>query len=235
MKYKSTLSKTEREKIFALFLHSNRLKFNQIEKSLGARSNIVAYHLEQMQKEKLLEKRGEYYYLTKHAEKYLPIFSHLVGEELSPLPVVLIAIRHQNKILLIKRNKRPYKDYWAMVGGKVLLEESIEHACLRLVKEKTGLDGTFVSTNAIVHEKVEGDGMIKHAFILLFATVKVSSIKCKESAEGTLKWFLLVKDHKNDIVPSDAWLIKHQLSSKIKIHHVHMHEKDGELTSFEIK
>ena len=67
--------KKEREEIFRLFLNCDRLKFSDIEKALKIRSNMVSYHIEQMQKEKLLEKKGEYYFLTAGADKYSDIFS----------------------------------------------------------------------------------------------------------------------------------------------------------------
>ena len=117
----------------------------EIEMRTGIRSNMVSYHIKKMQKEGLLEKRGEFYFLTKNAEKYMPIFSNLIGEELSPLPVILIALINKNKILLIKRNKRPYKNYWSMIGGKMLLEENFKKASLRQVKEKTNLDCEYKS------------------------------------------------------------------------------------------
>ena len=97
MKYSGSLVKEERARIFKLFLNNQKLKFSEIEKETGIRSNMVSYHIEKMQEENLLEKRGEYYYLTKNAEKYIPIFSNIVGEELSPLPVILVALVNKNK------------------------------------------------------------------------------------------------------------------------------------------
>ena len=44
------------------------------------------------------------------------------------------------QILLIKRLHRPFKDHWAMPGGFVDYEESINKACLREVKEETNID-----------------------------------------------------------------------------------------------
>jgi len=236
MKYTGSLVKKEREKIFRLFLENLKLKFNEIEKETGIRSNMVSYHLERMQEEGLLEKRGEYYLVTKNAEKYIPIFSNLIGKELSTLPVILVALINKNQILLMKRNRRPYKDYWSLIGGKMLLEEDFETASLRQVKEKTNLDCKYVGLSSVLHERVKGDRIIKHSFILFFAKTITKNKNFIESPHGKLKWFNL-KDigKKEKIIPSDLWLIKNKLNSKIDVKEATMLEKGGKLSRFKIK
>ncbi|MBW3012609.1 NUDIX domain-containing protein [Candidatus Woesearchaeota archaeon] len=235
MKYSGGLVKKEREQIFKLFTQNTRLKFNEIEKAIKIRSNMVSYHLEQMQKEGLLEKKGDYYYLTKESEKYLPIIPQVTGESMSPVPVVLVALMNKNKILLIKRNNRPYKGYWCMIGGKMLLEESFAQASKRLVKEKSNLDAEYVSINNVLHEQVEGDDMVKHSFILFFTKMKTEETRFRRTEYGDLQWFDLNELDKLKIVPSDLWLIKNKLDSTIDVKEAYMKEKEGQLNSFEMK
>jgi ADP-ribose pyrophosphatase YjhB (NUDIX family) len=227
------LSKKEREKIFSLFLDNTKLKFSQIEKSIKLRSNLVAYHLEKLQKENLIEKKGSYYYLTKQAEKYLPVIPHILGKELSPLPVILVALLNKDKILLLKRNNRPYKNYWGLLGGKILLEENFKKACIRKVKEESSIDCKFISLNAVLHEQVNSDDVVKHSFILFFTKARTSSLDFKESPQGKLKWFSLTDLDKEKIIPSDLWLIKNKLNSKIDVKSASMKESNNKL-SFKI-
>lgn len=49
-----------------------------------------------------------------------------------------------DQILLVKRDTVPFKDYWALPGGRMDPEETIEQTVMREVKEETGLDVTVV-------------------------------------------------------------------------------------------
>lgn len=51
----------------------------------------------------------------------------------------LCIVRDNEKILVQKREKHPFKGFWNAPGGKVELRESPTEACLREVYEETGL------------------------------------------------------------------------------------------------
>jgi ADP-ribose pyrophosphatase YjhB (NUDIX family) len=234
MRYSGGLVKKEREQIFKLFLENTKLKFNEIEKALKIRSNMVSYHLEKMQEEGLLEKKDEHYYLTKKAERYLPIVQHITGKELSPVPVVLVAVLNKDKILLIKRRIRPYQNYWSALGGKMQMEESFEQASKRVVKEKTNIDAAYEGIASVLYEKVEGEEIIKHSFIHFFTIMTTKESEFKETDYGALKWLKLSELDNEKIIPSDIWLIKNKLKSKIEVISAEMKEDKGELIDFKI-
>lgn len=235
MKYSGGLVKKERELIFKLFIDKTRLKFNEIEKAIKIRSNMVSYHLEKMQEEGLIEKNEDSYQLTKEAEKYIPIVPHITGEKLSPLPVVLVALinKEDNKILLIKRNNRPYQNYWSLIGGKMLHEESFEETSKRLIQTKTRLDAEFISINSVLHERVEDD-IIKHSFILFFTKMGTEETELKFSRYGELRWFNIEDIDEEDIIPSDLWLIKNKLNETIDVRSAGMNDNKGSLNSFKV-
>lgn len=49
-------------------------------------------------------------------------------------------IPYRGGIILIKRKKEPFKDFYALPGGIVEYGERVENALVREVKEETGLD-----------------------------------------------------------------------------------------------
>jgi len=81
----------------------------------------------------------------------------------NPLPVALaIAIRDKN-FLLIKRGIPPKKGMWASPSGFIEIGETAEEACLRELKEETGVSGEIVKLVGVVrHEdkEVYGDMLI---------------------------------------------------------------------------
>ena len=235
MKYKAGIAKKEREEIFKLFLNDSKLKFNEIEKAIKIRSNMVSYHLDKMQEEGILEKKQEYYQLTKDAEKYVPIFANIIGKKLSPVPVILVAVINNNKILMIKRNRRPYKDYWSMIGGKMLLNEDFKQSSIRIVKEKTGLDAEFISFNSIMQEKVKTNNEVKHNFILFFTKTGVDKEKFSNSEHGELKWFNIEDLNPKNTIPSDYWLLKNKFSANIEVLNAEMNDDNGKLSNFKIQ
>src|SRR5215469_5264374 len=48
------------------------------------------------------------------------------------------------KVALIKRGIEPFKDWWAIPGGFVLPEESLEEAAMREVREEAGVKDVFL-------------------------------------------------------------------------------------------
>jgi 8-oxo-dGTP diphosphatase len=64
-----------------------------------------------------------------------------------------IILYPQNKILLIKRDTLPFKDFWALPGGRLDEGETVEQTCVREVKEETGLDVEIVYKIGDYHER----------------------------------------------------------------------------------
>jgi 8-oxo-dGTP diphosphatase len=54
---------------------------------------------------------------------------------------VLRFLKDDIKVLLIKRGKEPFKGCWALPGGFIEMDEELEDAAVRELKEETGVSG----------------------------------------------------------------------------------------------
>lgn len=104
--------------------------------------------------------------------------------------IVIFTIRQDAlKVLLIKRAMPPYQGEWALPGGFVNLDESLEEGARRELEEETGVSGvyleqlyTFGKPNRDPRERV-----ITVAYYALIPTDTVE-IRAATDAEG-VSWF----------------------------------------------
>ncbi len=65
---------------------------------------------------------------------------HVMNKVLS-VGIGAVVIDRENRILLVKRGHPPGEGYWAVPGGHLEYGEHIIDACLRELKEETGVTG----------------------------------------------------------------------------------------------
>jgi ADP-ribose pyrophosphatase YjhB (NUDIX family) len=191
------------KEILDQFLYKNKLKFNEIEKSLKIRSNKLTYHLNKLIQKNILTKTKDSYSLSKSSEYLIPYLSN----KNPVLPVILVSIKKKEKIFLIKRKKRPFIDKLGIPGGRLLMGETIKAATKRILKEKYNISCEFSKVNSISLEHVKKQNKIIHSFLLIFVTAKTN-----DKID-----YINPNNNKNKIIPSDYNLIKNQLTKKTNI------------------
>lgn len=67
------------------------------------------------------------------------------------LNVILVYNKEENKILMCKRKKEPYKGKFNLVGGKVEPGEDKLHAAYRELKEETGITENDIKLTNIMN------------------------------------------------------------------------------------
>ncbi len=97
-----------------------------------------------------------------------------------------------DKILLIKRNTKPFVGYWALPGGRMDPGETIEQTVIREVKEETGLDVAIVRVIGEYVEKGIKDDIEYEYYPTCFAVQPVGGeLKKQDSEIQEMKLFSL--------------------------------------------
>ena len=67
------------------------------------------------------------------------------------LNVIMVYNKEENKILMCKREKEPYKGKFNLVGGKVEQDEDELHAAYRELREETGITNKDITLTHIMN------------------------------------------------------------------------------------
>ena len=191
------------DKILKLFQYNQKLKFTEIEDSLNIRSNKLAYHLKNLLKSGVLNKEGEFYFLSEASEYLIPY----IDEKNATLPAILIHVGNAKESLLYTRNKRPYRGLLSMPGGRILIGESLDEAVKRILGKKFNINSKLSKIHSVSLEHVRKSGRLIHSFLLIFV-----SATTKDTISLTD-----LKKNKSKIIPSDYNLLSNDLSKKISI------------------
>jgi 8-oxo-dGTP diphosphatase len=133
-----------------------------------------------------------------------------------PLAVVIAALVHDGKILLIRRRRGDYVGLWGLPGGKIEKGEHLYRAALREIAEETGIEATFKGYLGLVSERLEEDGRAAQHFLLHLCELTPGTTATAQNNEGELGWFDCDKigSIKNQIIPSDFLIIRRMVSGR---------------------
>jgi len=92
------------------------------------------------------------------------------------------------EILLIKRSNYPYKGAWALPGGFVDQNETVEQAVVREVREETGLK-TIIRSMLGVYSSPDRDP--RKTISIAFVLKQVSGRTRTSNETSDVKWFNL--------------------------------------------
>ncbi len=135
------------------------------------------------------------------------------GKEYIRLAVDAIVQNSEGKVLMIKRNKDPYKDYWCLVGGHVEYGERLRDAVIREVKEETGLDVQPVGDHIGIFDDPKRDPRYHMISICYLAKVVGGELKADKREVKEMQFY-----SSNEI---------RRMKEKIGFDHYEMLEKAG--------
>lgn len=192
-----------KNKILKAFLYNDWLKFGEIQRITGIRSNKLAYHLNKLREKKLIVEKEKKYSLSSNFEYIIPY----VSNSQAVLPVILIAIGEGKRFFLHIRDKKPYKNFLGLPAGRLLIEESIADATKRIMKIKHKINVNFKGIKSISLEHLIKEGKVVHGFLLILV-----SASTKESILYTD-----IEKNKKTIIKSDYRLLKNNWNLNAKI------------------
>jgi len=143
-------------------------------------------------------------------------------KEKNPLPVVLIALFNENKILLAKRKREPYKGFYGILGGRQTFGKLTKDIVIKEVLEETGfsvLEDTIETRGLYSEILLDKTGDPKDHFIFRVCKANVDN-KLTDNLEKTdiekFEWFNLPLNNKikKNIIPTDLIMLEHVLSEK---------------------
>jgi 8-oxo-dGTP diphosphatase len=96
--------------------------------------------------------------------------------------VIFTIIDSELKVLVIKMKKYPFKNCWAVPGGLIKIDESVDHAPRRILFEKTGVKDVYLE-QLYTFGEVNRDPFGRVVSVAYFALVTASGIKLKTSED----------------------------------------------------
>ncbi len=97
------------------------------------------------------------------------------------------------KVMLIQRDIPPYKGQWALPGGFVRVEESLETSALRELREETGIENVFLE-QLYTFGDVNRDPRERVVTVAYYALVNLSEHRIEATTDATdAAWFPVVE------------------------------------------
>ncbi len=151
--------------------------------------------------------------------------------------VVIFTIRDaQLKLLLVKRKGEPFKGKWALPGGFLQLEESLEESARRELEEETGLSGVYLE-QLYTFGHPQRDPRERVITIAYYALIPSERIQLRAATDAeAIGWFAM------DEVPALAFdhpkivnVAHHRLVAKLDYSTIAFQFMPGEFTLAELQ
>jgi 8-oxo-dGTP diphosphatase len=138
--------------------------------------------------------------------------------------VIFTLHEHELKVLLVQRSNDPYRDSWALPGGFVNIDEDLDTAASRELREETGVSGVYLE-QLYTFGDPHRDPRERVISVAYYALVPVDSVHiCANSDASKVAWHacnalpVLAFDHRKIIGLAQKRLAAKTNYSTIALH-----------------
>lgn len=138
-------------------------------------NNTFSYHLKKLVENGYIESTKEGYTPTRKALKLLALDSQHDSHRSAPVIITMLYVTNDNgEVLLLNKNKKPFKGWYGLPSGTVHFGETLEEAAYRELLEKTTLtpdDGAaLVPSGSLDFQYIqeETDDIFFHAIAFIY-------------------------------------------------------------------
>ncbi|MBS3146416.1 NUDIX hydrolase [Candidatus Woesearchaeota archaeon] len=107
--------------------------------------------------------------------------------------IIFSIISNELKVLLIKRNVEPFKKFWAIPGGFVKMDESLEAAAIRELQEETGVKDVYLE-QLYTFGDPNRDPRTRVITVSYFALINAEKVKLMATTDASdVNWYSITK------------------------------------------
>lgn len=104
--------------------------------------------------------------------------------------IVYVKDKNATLVLLIQRGREPFLSQWALPGGFINMDETLEEACIRELEEETGLIVKQMSQFK-TYDSVDRDPRHRTISVVYFTELKEKQLVSGNDDAAQAKWFSL--------------------------------------------
>src|SRR5438034_11369998 len=141
-----------------------------------------------------------------HVTQELPMISYQYPRAALTVDCVVFGLDESElKVLLIERALEPFQGKWALPGGFVRVDETLEEAARRELEEEAGLKDVFLE-QLYTFGTVDRDPRERVVSVAYYALVKLADFSTKAATDATdARWFPIANAPRLTFDRADVW------------------------------
>lgn len=133
--------------------------------------------------------------------------------------VVLLTVQHKTlKVLLVQRTEQPFWGYWSLPGGFVGMQESLEDAATRVLRQKAGVAGVYLE-QLYTFGQVNRDPRMRILSVAYYALADIHKLAHFQGAAG--QWFEVAVSWEGES-GGPAQVLQQQQEQPLAFDHAHI-------------